>query len=68
MLNLDSLRAIDVHAHADSSIRDPQPPSVFQEGAKKYFKHAHETAPTIPEIAAYYRARQIACVIFSVDG
>ena len=24
--------------------------------------------PTIPEIAAYYRERKMACVIFSVDG
>ena len=68
MLNLETLKAIDVHAHADSSIRDPQPASVFQEGAKKYFKHEHDSAPTIPEIAAYYRERNMACVIFSVDG
>ena len=57
-----------MHAHAEISVRDPQPPSIFQEGAKKYFKHEHENAPTIPEIAAYYRSRQMACVIFSVDG
>jgi predicted TIM-barrel fold metal-dependent hydrolase len=68
MLNLATLKAIDVHAHAEVSIRDPQPPSVFQEGAKKYFKHEHDSAPTIPQIAAYYRSRNMACVIFSVDG
>ena len=68
MLNLETLKAIDVHAHAEISIRDPQPPSIFQAGAKKYFKHEHESAPTIPQIAAYYRERNMACVIFSVDG
>ena len=68
MLNLETLKAIDVHAHAEISVRDPQPPSIFQQGAKKYFKHEHESAPTIPQIAAYYRERSMACVIFSVDG
>ena len=67
-LDLDALVAIDVHAHAEISLREPQPPTVFQEGAKKYFKHDHGSAPTIPEIAAYYRERKMACVIFSVDG
>jgi predicted TIM-barrel fold metal-dependent hydrolase len=68
VLNLETLKAIDVHAHAEISVRDPQPPSIFQQGAKKYFKHEHESAPTIPQIAAYYRERNMACVIFSVDG
>jgi hypothetical protein len=67
-MDLDALVAIDVHAHAEISARDPQPPSIFQQGAKKYFKHEHENAPTIPEIADYYRSRKMACVIFSVDG
>jgi hypothetical protein len=68
VLKLETLKAIDVHAHAEISIRDPQPPSIFQAGAKKYFKHEHDSAPTIPQIAAYYRERNMACVIFSVDG
>ena len=68
MLNLETLTAIDVHAHAEISIRDPQPPSIFSAGAKKYFKHEHDSPPTIPQIAAYYRERNMACVIFSVDG
>ena len=67
-MNLDELVAIDVHTHAEISVRDPQPPTVFQEAAQKYFKHEHDTQPTIPEIAAYYRERKMACVIFSVDG
>jgi len=68
MLNLATLKAIDVHTHAEISIRDPQQPSTFSVGAKKYFKHEHDSAPTIPQVAAYYRERNIACVIFSVDG
>ena len=47
-LDLDALVAIDVHAHAEVSLRDPQPPTVFQEAAKKYFKHDHDTRPRSP--------------------
>ncbi len=67
-MNVDELVAIDVHTHAEISVRDPQPPTIFQEAAQKYFKHAHDSQPTIPQIAAYYRERKMACVIFSVDG
>lgn len=66
-MEIDSLVAIDVHTHAEVSSRDPQPLTAFQEAAKKYFRHDH-ARPTIPEIAAYYRERKIACVIFPVDG
>jgi hypothetical protein len=66
-MDIESLVAIDVHTHAEISMREPQQPTAFQEAAQKYFKHGH-ARPTIPEIAAYYRERRIACVIFSVDG
>ena len=38
-MNVDELVAIDVHTHAEISVRDPQPPTIFQEAAQKYFKH-----------------------------
>ncbi len=68
-LNIDELVAIDVHTHAEVSIRDRQDATAraFQDAAQKYFKH-EQPRPTIPEIAAYYRERKIGCVIFSVDG
>jgi predicted TIM-barrel fold metal-dependent hydrolase len=66
-MKLDEIIAIDVHAHAEISVRDPQEPTAFQRAAQAYFKHEH-ARPTIPEIAEYYRQRRIACVIFSVDG
>jgi predicted TIM-barrel fold metal-dependent hydrolase len=64
---IDEIVAIDIHTHAEISTRDPQAPTKFQDAAQKYFKHENPR-PTIPEIAEYYRARKIACVIFSVDG
>lgn len=66
-MNVDDLIAIDVHTHAEVSLRNPQAPTEFQKAAQTYFKR-DDTRPTIPEIAAYYRERRIGCVIFSVDG
>jgi predicted TIM-barrel fold metal-dependent hydrolase len=68
-INVDSLVAVDVHTHAEVSSRDREDATAraFQDAAQKYFKH-DQPRPTIPEIAAYYRERKIACVIFSVDA
>lgn len=66
-MNISDLIAIDVHTHAEISVRDPQEPTKFQRAAQAYFKHEH-LQPTIPEIADYYRERRIGCVIFSVDA
>jgi hypothetical protein len=67
IMNIDEIVAIDVHTHAELSVRDPQAETAFQAAAQKYFKNDN-MRPTIPEIADYYRERKIACVIFSVDG
>jgi uncharacterized protein len=66
-LKLDELVAIDVHTHANLSQRQPRDPCsiIFDEAMAKYFKSA--TPPTIPEVAQYYRERNIAAVIFPVD-
>jgi predicted TIM-barrel fold metal-dependent hydrolase len=66
-LNLDKLVAIDVHTHAEVSSRAPRDPcSILLDEAKaKYFKES--ARPTIPEVAAYYRSRNMAAVIFTVD-
>jgi predicted TIM-barrel fold metal-dependent hydrolase len=66
-VDIDKLIAIDVHTHVETSVRNPQPPSVFQEAARKYFKHDN-TQPNVHELAAYYRERRIGCVVFPVDG
>lgn len=66
-LDVDSLIAIDVHAHAEVSTREPRELTEFQKAAQQYFKH-DRAQPTIPEMAEYYRERRIACVVFSVDG
>jgi|HubBroStandDraft_5_1064220.scaffolds.fasta_scaffold15779_4 predicted TIM-barrel fold metal-dependent hydrolase len=66
-LNLDKLIAIDIHTHANLSQRQPRDPCsiIFDEAMAKYFKSA--VPPTIPEVAQYYRERNIGAVIFPVD-
>ncbi len=68
-INVSKLVAIDVHTHAEISSRAPRDPCAiaFEEAMSKYFK---ETAPrpTISEVAQYYRERNMAAVIFTVDS
>lgn len=69
MLNVDELVAIDVHTHAEKSCRLPTDEEAAElEAAKaKYFKHTFGQ-PSVSEVAAYYRERKMACVIFPVDS
>lgn len=67
-MNLDNLVAIDVHTHAEVSAKGQG--SLSEEldaAAGQYFKAEHRR-PTLPEIAAYYRQRKMACVVFTVDA
>ena len=68
-LNLSELVAIDVHTHAAVSAKGRSSISDELAGASaSYFKVEGNRKPTIPEIAAYYRDRKMAAVIFPVDG
>src|SRR5947209_19840762 len=67
-MDIQNLVAIDVHTHAEVSQRLPADSAwkAMQEASKDYFKDVGPR-PTIPEVAAYYRERKMACVIFPVD-
>ncbi|HEV2579517.1 MAG TPA: amidohydrolase family protein [Ktedonobacteraceae bacterium] len=67
-MDVKNLVAIDVHTHAEVSSRVPDDPlwKAMQEASADYFKD-EGPRPTIDEVAAYYRARRIAAVIFPVD-
>jgi hypothetical protein len=68
-MNLDDLVAIDVHAHAEiSAAGHPSLPEHLMAGSAAYFHVEGTRTPTVPEIAAYYRERRIAAVIFTVDA
>lgn len=70
MIDLDSLVAIDVHTHAEVSAvtgRSALSPEL-EEGATRYFKLAGRQRPTLTEMAEYYRERNMAAVVFTVDA
>ncbi len=68
MIDLNKIKAIDIHTHAEVSCNDPEDPIMgkFLDAASVYFK-ADRKRPTIPETIEYYRAQQIAFVMFTVD-
>jgi predicted TIM-barrel fold metal-dependent hydrolase len=67
VIDLDAVEAIDVHTHAEVSIsgHDPLPPEL-REASKRYFRGGGGE-PTVEDVAAYYRERNMACVVFTVD-
>ncbi len=69
-LDLDALVAIDVHTHCevDDDGRTSLPPA-FLEASAAYFRTGDEhRAPTVDELAAHYRERSMAAVVFTVDA
>ncbi len=69
-IKLDEIVAIDVHTHAEEPCGTHADDGYddFQAAMATYFKSPHKHPPTVPETAAYYRDRKIACVIFPVDA
>jgi predicted TIM-barrel fold metal-dependent hydrolase len=67
LIEVDSVRAIDVHTHAEVSVEghDPMPPEL-REASKRYFRGGGGQ-PSAEDVAAYYREREMACVLFTVD-
>ena len=67
MIDLSTVTAIDVHVHTELSRdgHDPMPASL-REAAARYF-HSNQELPTVDDVAAYYRERNLAAVLFTVD-
>jgi predicted TIM-barrel fold metal-dependent hydrolase len=67
MIALDEIVAIDFHAHVEAGRHgeDGLRPE-WREAAALYFGEA--PTPTVDEVAAYYRERNMAAVVFSVDA
>jgi len=68
-LDLSALQAIDVHVHVESDGRGRL--SLDDEllaASAKYFKATADRTPTVERIADYYRHRQLAAVVFTVDA
>lgn len=67
-IEVDRLVAIDMHTHAEVSAAGHGSLSPeLDAAAGEHFKAEHRR-PTLPEIAAHYRERNMACVVFTVDA
>ncbi len=70
MIDLDRISAIDVHVHTERSRAGHDPmPAALREAAARYFGNAFtgDALPTVDDVAAYYRERDLAAVVFTVD-
>jgi len=67
-IDVAALTAIDTHVHIEvgNDGRGSLPPEIIEASAK-YF-HADTAKPNLAEVAAYYRERRMAAVVFTVDA
>ncbi|MCX7962808.1 MAG: amidohydrolase family protein [Burkholderiales bacterium] len=67
-MNVEALAAIDVHTHAEVSTRllPDEAEREALEARGRYFRYEVKH-PTIAQMAEYYRARNMAFVVFTVD-
>jgi uncharacterized protein len=68
-MDLDSLVAIDVHVHVEQDAHGHL--ALDQElldASAAYFRSGQPRTPTLADIAAYYRERRMAAVVFTVDA
>jgi len=68
-IDIDAIVALDVHTHVEADDHDHT--ALDQElldASAKYFKSDDNRTPTVDDLAHYYRARNMAAVIFTVDA
>jgi uncharacterized protein len=67
-IDIDKIVAIDVHTHAERSTHGEEDEVTlgYLEAAKKYFG-GEPPRPTTQDVAEYYRERNMAAVVFTVD-
>jgi uncharacterized protein len=68
-MDVDSLTAIDVHTHAEVSSKGTSSLSEdLHSASSAYFGVEDDRKPTLEQLAAYYRERRMAAVVFTVDA
>jgi uncharacterized protein len=68
-MNLDDLTAIDFHVHVEQDAHGHLAlDGELMDASADYFKSSENRTPTVADIAAHYRERRIAAVIFTVDA
>ncbi len=66
-IDVASLAAIDVHTHVHRSVTAPGRPAGESLDAMAAYFRTEAAAYTVDELAAYYRARNMAAVTFTID-
>jgi len=69
VIDVSQVRAVDVHTHAEVPLSGEVDPATqaMQDAAAEYFGVSAQR-PTAQDVAAYYRERNMAAVIFAVDS
>jgi len=68
-VDVTSITAIDVHTHVHRSVRAaPEQTARGNEAMGAYFGIGSMPHYTVPELADYYRQRNMACVTFTIDN
>ena len=70
MIDLENVRAIDFHTHAEEpcGCHSDDGFDDLQATMAEYFRAPWRHPPTVPETAQHYRDQNIAAVIFPVDA
>jgi predicted TIM-barrel fold metal-dependent hydrolase len=68
-IDLAAIRALDIHVHVETDGHGHfSLDEELMNASAAYFKSPDNRAPTLDEIAEYYRTRSIAAVVFTVDA
>lgn len=67
-MDLDQIVAIDVHTHVHRSVNEEHVDQDGTDAMGEYFGIGSMPKYSIPELAAYYRERKMAAVVFTVDS
>jgi predicted TIM-barrel fold metal-dependent hydrolase len=67
-MDIDEMVAIDVHTHVHKSVREQPRRQGGPEDMGEYFSIGTMPQYSLPELAAYYRERKMAAVVFGVDS
>lgn len=65
-IDLDAVVAVDVHVHVHASVSGSGDGAEASPAFFEYFG-SEAVSPTVPDLAAYYRERNMVCVAFMVD-
>jgi uncharacterized protein len=67
-IDVDEIVAIDVHTHAHRSVHEVAHDGDGNDDMGQYFGIGTMPHYSVPELAAYYRERKMAAVVFTVDS